>query len=260
MLLNNFVDKIKILFIAKRLLQNWYLYPLVYFKLIRKNDVIFETKTGLKIKLRVNSTDLMAFTHVWLIQEYSSPGFDIHENDIVLDIGAHIGLFSLFASQFCKTGKIFCFEPIKENYEQLLENIKINNIKNIIPFNCAVSNKTEKIKIYLNDDESGHSMFLKNSNYVEVDSISIMNIFKNNSIKKCDFLKLDCEGAEYAIIELLSENYLKKIEKTVIEYHMADTHPDLLKNLQNTLKNNSFEVRTRKLFSDIGFLFALKKQ
>jgi len=102
-------------------------------------------------------------------------------------------------------------------------------------------------------------MFLENSNFVQVDSISIVEIFENNLIEKCNFLKLDCEGAEYAIIELLSKNYLKRIEKTVIEYHMADTKPNLLQNLQNTLKNNSFEIKTKKLFSDIGFLFALKK-
>jgi len=259
MLLTNFFEKIKIFFIAIKLLENWYLYPLVYFKLIRQNHIIFKTKTGLKIRIRVNSTDLMAFTHVWLIQEYSSPKFEINNNDVILDIGAHIGLFSLFASQFCKNGKIFCFEPIKENYEELLKNIEINNIQNIIPFNNAVSSKTEKIKIYLNDDESGHSMFLENSNYIEVNSISIDDIFKNNSIQKCHFLKLDCEGAEYEIIELLSKNYLQKIEKTVIEYHMFDTQPHLLQKLQNTLENNFFELKTRSLFSDIGFLFALKK-
>lgn len=259
MILNNLIKKIKILLVARKLFQNWYLYPLVYFNLIKQSHVVFETKNGLKITLRVNSTDLMAFTHVWLIQEYSAPGFELHDDDIILDIGAHIGLFSLFASQFCKNGKIFCFEPIKENYEQLMNNIKINDIKNIVPFNYAVSSKTGKIKIYLNDDESGHSMFLENSNYIEVDSISIIDIFKKNVIDKCNFLKLDCEGAEYEIVDLLSKNYLQRIEKTVIEYHMADTKPELLENLENTLKINSFEVKTRKLFSDIGFLFALKK-
>ena len=258
MILNNLIKKIKILLVARKLFQNWYLYPLVYFNLIKQSHVVFETKNGLKITLRVNSTDLMAFTNVWLIQEYSAPGFELHDDDIILDIGAHIGLFSLFASQFCKNGKIFCFEPIKENYEQLINNIKINDIKNIIPFNYAVSSKTGKIKIYLNDDESGHSMFLENSNYVEVDSISIIDIFKKNVIDKCNFLKLDCEGAEYEIVDLLSKNYLQRIEKTVIEYHMADTKPELLENLENTLKINSFEVKTRKLFSD-GFLYALKK-
>ena len=259
MLLSNFFEKIKIFFTAIKLLENWYLYPLVYFKLIKQNHIIFKTKTGLKIRIRVNSTDLMAFTHVWLIQEYSAPKFKINNNDLILDIGAHIGLFSLFASQFCKNGKIFCYEPIKENYNELLQNIKINNIKNIFPFNCAVSNKTEKIKIYLNDDESGHSIFLENSNYVEVDSISINDIFENHSITKCNFLKLDCEGAEYEIIELLSKKHLGKIEKSVIEYHMFDKYPHLLKELQNTLEKNSFKLKTRSLFLDIGFLFALKK-
>ena len=151
MLLTNFFEKIKIFFTAIKLLENWYLYPLVYFKLIIRNHIIFKTKTGLKIRIRINSTDFMAFTHVWLIQEYSSDKFKINNDDVVLDIGAHIGLFSLFASQFCKNGKIFCFEPIKENYEELLKNIEINNIQNIIPFNNAVSSKTEKTKIYLNE-------------------------------------------------------------------------------------------------------------
>ena len=109
-----FLTKLKIFSKSTKLFKKWYVYPLVYFKLTKKEHVIFETKTGLKIKIRVNSTDLMALTHVWMIQEYSNNDFDIHDNDVVIDVGAHIGLFALFASQFCKQGKIFCFEPIKE--------------------------------------------------------------------------------------------------------------------------------------------------
>ena len=56
MLLTNFFEKIKIFFIAIKLLENWYLYPLVYFKLIKQNHIIFKTKTGLKIRIRVNYT------------------------------------------------------------------------------------------------------------------------------------------------------------------------------------------------------------
>ena len=119
----SFLTKLNIFLKSTKLFKNWYVYPLVYFKLTKKEHVVFETKTGLKIKIRVNSTDLMALTHVWMIQEYSNNDFDIHDNDVVIDVGAHIGLFALFASQFCKQGKIFCFEPIKENYELLVENI-----------------------------------------------------------------------------------------------------------------------------------------
>jgi len=254
-----FLTKLKIFLKSTKLFKNWYVYPLVYFKLTNKQYVIFETKTGLNIKIRVNSTDLMALTHVWMIQEYSNSGFDINDSDIVIDIGAHIGLFALFASQFCKQGKIFCFEPIKENYELLVENINSNKIKNIIPFNFAVSKESDSVKIFLNDDYSGHSMFLETNNFVIVKSKSLLDIFSENNIQECNFLKLDCEGAEYDIINSLPSDFLNKIKKSVIEYHLADTHPKLLEQLIKKLRKCSFIVNTRPLFSDIGFLFANKK-
>ena len=169
---SNLFAKMNLLISSRKIFKNWYLYPIVYFKLTKNKHVIFETKAGQKIKIRVNSTDLMALTHVWLIQEYQNDGFNIETNDIIIDVGAHIGLFALYASQFCKNGKIICYEPIKENYDLLLENIKQNKISNIIPYNSAVSSKSSTVKIYLNEDESGHSMFLENKNFVTVNSIS----------------------------------------------------------------------------------------
>ena len=257
-MVSDFFSKVRILVRSWKILKNWYLYPLVYFKLTKKNDVIFETRSGLKIKIRVNSTDLMALTHVWMIQEYSDDDFPINNDDVIIDVGAHIGLFALFASQFCKNGKIFCYEPIKENYKILIENIEMNQIQNIFPNNLAVTKETSRVKIFLNDDQSGHSMFIQNKNFVEVDSKSLSDIFIDNGIKECDFLKLDCEGAEYEIVESISSDLFTKINKTAIEYHMVDTKPELLKQLINKLKQFSFSVHTRPLFVDIGFLFAKK--
>jgi len=257
-MVSDFFSKVRILVRSWKILKNWYLYPLVYFKLTKKDYVIFETRSGLKIKIRVNSTDLMALTHVWIIQEYSGDDFPISNDDVIIDVGAHIGLFALFASQFCKNGKIFCYEPIKENYKILIENIEMNQIQNIFPNNLAVTKETSRVKIFLNDDQSGHSMFIQNKNFVEVDSKSLSDIFIDNGIKECDFLKLDCEGAEYEIVESLSADLFTKINKTVIEYHMVDTKPELLEQLINKLKQFSFSVHTRPLFVDIGFLFAKK--
>jgi len=257
-MVSDFFSKVRILVRSWKILKNWYLYPLVYFKLTKKDYVIFETRSGLKIKIRVNSTDLMALTHVWMIQEYSGDDFPISNDDVIIDVGAHIGLFALFASQFCKNGKIFCYEPIKENYKILIENIEMNQIQNIFPNNLAVTKETSRVKIFLNDDQSGHSMFIQNKNFVEVDSKSLSDIFIDNGIKECDFLKLDCEGAEYEIVESISSDLFTKINKTAIEYHMVDTKPELLKQLINKLKQFSFSVHTRPLFVDIGFLFAKK--
>lgn len=200
----------------------------------------------------------MAFTHVWILREYDKAGFEIKNNDLIIDIGAHIGLFVLYASQFCKNGKIYCFEPIKENFELLEANLKLNNITNVFPINAAVSSSTGTVTIYLNDDESGHSMHLEGLKQREVVATSLKNIIDANNIEECNFLKIDCEGEEYEIINSLSSSYFDIIRKIVIEYHFADTKPHLLENMVKKLKDLSYVIDKRILFPSIGFLYARK--
>ena len=256
--MSNFFENLRIFLNSRKIFKNWYIYPKVYYKLISDKFPIFETKSGLKIKIRKYSTDLMALTHVWLIEEYKSKNFEINDTDVIIDVGGHIGLFSLYASQFCKNGLIYSFEPVPENYDLLIDNVRSNDLNQIKPFNLAVSNSNSDIKLYLNDDEAGHSMFSKSSKSITVDSISLQQIFDNNNIENCNFLKLDCEGTEYEILENLPTSYFDKIKKIVIEYHMADTHPELLENLKKILIKQNYSLKTKKLFSDIGFLYALK--
>lgn len=215
-------------------------------------------RNGIKIRLRVNSTDLMAFTHVWLLKEYEHLGFEIKNNDTIIDIGGHIGLFALFSSQFCKSGKIYCFEPVKENFDMLKANIELNQITNIIPVNSAVSKDGNTVTIYLNEDESGHSMHVMGTKSVQVKSISLQNIFDSYNIDSCDFLKVDCEGEEYSIMDSLPIQYYNKIKKMCIEYHFVDVKPNLLETLIKKLESFSFNIETRRILPDIGFLYAIK--
>ena len=250
-------EKTKILIKAIRVIKNWHLYVALYLNLIKDEHVILESRNGTKIKLRVNSTDIMAFTHVWLLHEYDRTEFEITNTDIVIDIGAHIGLFALFASQFCKNGKIYCFEPVKENFEVLESNLILNNIKNVIAVNAAISTSNEKITIYLNEDESGHSMYVTGTKKIQVKSFTLQNVFDSNKLEKCNFIKIDCEGEEYAIIDSLSTPYFNKINKMCIEYHFVDTKPELLENMIKKLKT-SYSIHTRKILPSIGFLYAKK--
>ena len=232
-------SKLQIFLNSRKIFKNWYIYPKIYYGLTNIKFPIFETNSGLKIKLIKNSTDLMALTHVLLSGEYKRKNFEINEGDIIIDVGGHIGLFSLYASQFCKNGQIFTFEPMVENFDLLSENIKLNNLGNIKIFNLAVSNS-------------------KSSKSVTVNSISLQQIFDNNNIEYCDFLKLDCEGSEYEIIKNLPVTYFKKIKKMIIEYHMADTNPELLDELISILKSQNYTLETKTLFKDIGFLYAIR--
>ena len=91
---------------------------------------------------------------------------------------------------------------------------------------------------------------------MKVKSISLQDIFDNNKISTCKLLKLDCEGAEYEIVESLPSKYLDKIQNIAIEYHLADTRPDLVKKLIEKIKKSGFNIKTREHFNDMGFLIA----
>ena len=253
-----FFSKLQIFLNSRKIFKNWYIYPKVYYKLINDTFVIFRTKTDLRIKIRVRSTDLMALTNVWMINEYDIEDFEINVNDTVIDIGAHIGLFSLLVSQLCKTGKILSFEPVRENFDLLVSNLKLNHIENVLPFNMAVSKNSDKLNLFLNDDQSAHSIFPKSSESISVESTSLQKIFEENKISSCKLLKLDCEGAEYEIIDSLPSEYLNKIQNIVMEYHSADTKPELVKNLIQKIKNAGFKIKTRPHHDDMGFLIARK--
>jgi len=251
------MNKIQLIIKARKIFSNWQTLIGVYFKTIKEENVILETKNNIKIKIRTNSTDIMQLGTVWLTEDYEVPGFSINKEDILIDIGAHIGLFSLFASQYCKNGKIFSYEPIEENCNILKENIELNKIKNIISFNSAVSNQTNKLKIFTNSDDSAHSIFESKKKFIEVNSTTIKSIFDENKIENCNLLKLDCEGAEYQIIESIPKEYFFKIDKMIIEYHLANKNPELYKKLIQNLKNNSFEIKIKKLSDSMGMIYAL---
>jgi len=254
--------KINMLFKAISLLKNWYMYPAVYFHLTKKPKVIFETKNGEKITIRTieNSTDIHIFTEIWLERLYSIPNFEISSNDQIIDVGAHIGIFSIFASQLCKNGKVFSYEPAKPNFEILQENISQNNINNIIAENKAGSNLKGKMKFYFSDDDfAAHSLYDKGDNWDEVETLSLKDIFDENNIKKCDFLKMDCEGAEYDMLMNLPEEYFRKISKICLEYHTINDSEFDIKDLEKKLTDEKFNVTIEPMSEKIGFLYALNQ-
>ena len=253
------IFKINVLKECLKLFRNWHLYPLVYFKLVKAPLIHFQTRNNLRITLRTDSTDLMALTNVWLTKEYSKSGFEVKNNDVIIDVGAHIGLFSLLISKQCMSGKIFCFEPILENYELLVKNLQENHISNVYPYNIAVSDNEQKIKIYLNSDQAGHSMLLESKSFIEVNSTTLKKIIDDHEIDKCDLLKIDCEGAEYGIIESLPTQYLNKIEKMIIEYHFADLKSEALKKLVGKLRTNFFDISLVEYSGSMGLIYANKK-
>lgn len=238
-------------------IKNYRLYLKDYFGKIKNTYIIYKLRNGVKYKIRGGSTDRFIFNEVWLHKSYIPKGFEIKPNDIVVDIGAHAGIFTILASYYAQNGKIYSFEPFKENYDLLLENIKLNNFRNVHAFNKAVSNKSGKLKFYVSQtkNKGQNSMYKldESQKEVSVDKISFKDFLKR--IPKIDFLKIDCEGAEYEILFSLDKKDLEKINKISMEYHNYKGHNG--EELANFLYKNGFKVKLVHDGEKFGWIYAL---
>jgi FkbM family methyltransferase len=142
----------------------------------------------------------------------------IKEGDIVVDLGANVGLFS-YSILDKKPKHIYCVEPEPECYNTLVKNV--GNNPNVTCINKAIAEKTEEkvIKGLFNKD----SIVCYSNKETSCPTLSLKDLVKQNNIKKIDFLKCDCEGGEYEIFT--KENYdwiTKNVKYIAGEFHLAD--------------------------------------
>ena len=78
----------------------------------------------------------------------------IKELEVIVDIGAHIGYYSLYSSKKVKNGRVFAFEPFEESFEILIKNLELNQITNVVTQNMGVSHKSGSATLYLKKDFS----------------------------------------------------------------------------------------------------------
>src|SRR5215216_176024 len=114
-------------------------------------------KYNYKFYCRPNKDDIQIMTghEVDIIKRFTPK-----EGDIVIDIGAHIGCYTIISSKRVGTeGKVVAIEADPDNFEMLNRNIKLNQLTNVIPVNYAVYSKETKIKLYLPEKELGHTLY-----------------------------------------------------------------------------------------------------
>lgn len=139
----------------------------------------------------------------------------INEKSIVLDIGANIGLHSIYFALNTK-GYVFSFEPSLDTFAKFLRNIK--GLNNIFPFNFALLNVNKIEKFYETTDNAYSS--LKDTKRKQIVKISNVICFKlddllmNLSLEKIDFVKIDVEGLEQQVLEGM-ENIIKKFKPVI---------------------------------------------
>ncbi len=131
----------------------------------------------------------------------------ISETSIVLDVGANIGLHSIYFSSLAKDGFVLSFEPSVATFELLVSNVA--NISNIVPINLAVSNEG-KIADFFNTCDNAYSSLMdtKRKDVVNIKKVPCMRIddvVSGLHLDRVDFVKIDVEGFEFEVLKGMVE-------------------------------------------------------
>lgn len=180
------------------------------------------------------------------------------KNKIVFDIGANIGLFSLFfAKSVHPNGQIFSFEPNPIVYKELLRNLAVNNFSNIRTFQLAVGSSNYKDKLVFPLSNKGTGTLNKNIQAditsrnsldivtAEIEVVSLDNFIFNEELSLPDFIKIDVEGFEFDVLNGMKNILRNKKPELYIEIHGVplEEKEDNIINIVNLLNKYNYNIK-----------------
>lgn len=191
---------------------------------------------GLKWLVR-NSTDEAIIQEVCAQKVY---GDVIREGMYVLDIGAQLGSFSIFAAS--KGAFVRAYEPDPDNYATLQENINLNDFSRSIPaFNEAVWSSNTEITLFdsCSDNLGAHSAIFARDpeKSVKVPAVTLEQAF--GEWDEIDFLKMDCEGSEF---EIMKSDAMRDVKQFSMEVHGFATTEEAYKDFRAMLERYGFTL------------------
>jgi FkbM family methyltransferase len=156
--------------------------------------------------------------------------------------------------------RVVSFEPMPQNFKYLKANVE--RFRHVLPVPKAVAGKPGVLDLHVSDNTGGHSVVGEQQaggTKIQVEAMSLQQIFKEHSIERCNLLKMDIEGAEYESLAAVPPDLWPRIERIHMEYHQG---PDgwTGEKLAVFLKEKGYrcEVVPRNRHPDKGNLFATR--
>lgn len=200
-----------------------------------KRIVSMELRDGTVIENVPGNYSLLDLVYEIFVKNVYCREIPVRGNDLVVDIGANVGVFTLFAGKRTR-GHVYAIEPVAALVEGLNNNVRRNALHNVSVHPGAAGGR---------DDLAG--------------ATTLQRFMDEQGIAKIDFLKIDCEGAEGEIFKSLPTEYLDRIENIALESHDRFS---ILKHaeLENLFQDHGFQTRSwKKPNSDFGYLYAARR-
>ena len=162
----------------------------------------------------------------WELQEddYHLREMSFAKGDIVVDIGAHIGLFSIYLAKRWPDITIYAFEPFPTNFRNCMDNLRLNHVENVVLSPMAVANDNRLMSMTVDPQNSGGAsavirVFEPFGVVNDIKSVALDEVFSLRSIERCRLLKIDCEGMEYEILR--GATVLNRVDYIAGEFHSS---------------------------------------
>jgi FkbM family methyltransferase len=230
--------------------RNWSTVFLDRLHLIQRQPIVYRLRDGVELSLQAGSRDRSIIDEIFLNQVYTfSPGFAIRDGWVIADIGGHKGIFAVFAATRARDVKVYTFEPSKENFAQLCDNVERNRLSNVKAFNVAVSGKDGESTLHLHREPGQNSLLqrsdpaLRPIGDAKVETWSLARVLKTIA-SPVSLLKMDIEGMEYESLFSCSAQELQSVERIALEYHEDWVHtPHHVSELVDFLSGRGFRTQ-----------------
>ena len=213
---------------------------------------------------------LRTLLDAWIIKEsnldrnYERYGAKIEDRWNVVDLGAALGDFTVFAARRTPHGHVFAYEPAPDSVSLLERNLALNRTSNVKVFPYAVSSSAGTLLLDVSGNEAvqyrtagGAS---DDDSRIAVQSVTLAEVLAMIPTGVCDFLKMDCEGAEYDILLNLDEVVMRKINRICLEYHLLVTQYSASDLVDFFAKRGwRAHLYPSKVRRDLGFLYAERR-
>lgn len=202
---------------------------------------------GLRFRVRRFAAD-EHFVHDVVHGTYAPPGYEVREADVVLDIGANVGAFAVWAAKRAPRGRVIALEPASENFALLEQNVGLNGLTNVVPLKAALADRAATVTLHLAERSSGdHSIdpaVMGPSRGREVvEAVTLAGLHDRLGLDACDLIKFNCEGAEVPVVLGLDPPTAVRLRRLILGYHVDPSRP----------KRPQADALVRKLL-ELGFM------
>ncbi|HTO51874.1 MAG TPA: FkbM family methyltransferase [Myxococcota bacterium] len=182
---------------------------------VLRDGTVFEAAAGVN--------PLRVLTPVFHKHVYTPRGFELGPADHVVDVGANIGAFAVYAAQRTR-GRVLAIEPHPGNAAALRRNLAANHCARAEVAECAVADAPGVLPLFLGKSGTTHQLSPVGRDTADGDSIEVRvatlpQVLAEHGFERVDFLKLDCEGAEGTILPALPQPLLAGIRTIALEFH-----------------------------------------